>query len=125
MFMPTKNFFKILLLSFCFACVYLTDNYAAEKTPLETITYDISPLGSSVYNDYGVVELFGKQVNLVTFKTNVFGFSDLETIHSDLLTNLPVRVERDISFFLHDEHIEENYFPDVGKLIIEKFEGTK
>ena len=117
--------FRVILLILSFIFLFWQDIPAIQKNSLETITYDISPLGSSVYNDYGKVELYGKQVNLVTFKTSVFGFNDLETIYSDVSTDLPIRVEREISFLLHDEYIEESYFPEVGKLIIEKFEGTK
>jgi len=116
---------KILLFLIVFVFLLLHNAEAVQKIPLETILYDVSPLGSSEYNDFGEVELYGKQVNLVTFKTSVFGFNDLETIYSDIRTNLPVKVERDISFLLHDEHIVENYSPTEGKLIIEKFEGSK
>jgi len=116
---------RIAALFFCFVFFFFKNIPAIEKPPLETITYDVSPLGSSIYNDYGSVELYGQQVNLVTFKTSVFGFNDLETIYSDISTYLPIKVERDISFFLHDERLIEHYYSDEGKLVIEKFEGGK
>lgn len=91
----------------------------------ETIIYDILPIGTCEYRDLGIVELLGKKVSFVVFKTNVVGFDDTEKIYGDPDTGLPLRVERDISMWMHDEDITEEYFPNLNKVTISKFEGRK
>lgn len=91
----------------------------------EKISYEISPLGIAEYNDIGIVGLEGKQVKLVTFKTDVFGFYDLEKIYCDPDTLLPLRVERDISFLFSKEHLVEKYDPAAFSLITKKYVDNK
>lgn len=91
----------------------------------ETILYDIMPIGSCEYQDLGTVELLGKNVSFVVFKTKVAGFDDTEKIYADPITGLPLRVERDITMWLHKENITEEYFPELNKVSISKFESGK
>ena len=117
---------KILLLM-ALVCVSLAPGSfaSAEGDPLETITYNISPIGKSEYQDFGTVDLQGAKVNLVVFKTFVAGFKDTEKIYSDPKNNLPLRVERDVTIWLHNEKLVEEYTPKERKLVITKFEGGK
>ena len=91
----------------------------------ESIFYNISPVGTSVYQDMGLVELRGKPARKVIFKTDVGGFKDVETIYSDPVTCYPLRVERDITMWLHEEDIIEEYNLQENKVIIAKFENGK
>ncbi|MFA6349927.1 MAG: hypothetical protein WCY12_03250 [Candidatus Omnitrophota bacterium] len=91
----------------------------------EAILYDITLIGSSEYKDLGVVELFGKKVDFVVFHTKVAGFDDTERIYSDPVSGLPIRVEREIAMWLHKEKITEEYFPELNKVVITKFESGK
>lgn len=104
--------------------VFISNSFSAND-PVETIFYNISPFGTSEYVDFGLVDLNGKKANFVTFKTSLFGFDDLERIYSDPEDNLPLRVERDITFLFSKEYIVENYYSQVGKLLIEKFKEGK
>jgi len=95
-------------------------DYSGEK-----IVFAISPMGVAEYNDLGAVELEGKKVNLVTFRTQALGFDDTEKIYSDPLTFLPLRVERDIRMWLGREEIVEKYDPRRFTLTITKFKESK
>lgn len=96
---------------------------AAEQT--ETIFYNISPVGTSVYRDMGLLELRGKPARKVIFSTEVGGFKDTETIYSDPVTWYPFRVERDITMWLHEEDIVEEYNIPANKGAITKFQKGK
>lgn len=87
----------------------------------EKLTYSISPLGKAEYTDCGLVDLQGKKLKLITFRTMVFGFDDLEKIYSDSITFLPVRVERYISWPFSKEYIEEEYSSQTYSLRIKKY----
>jgi hypothetical protein len=91
----------------------------------EQVVFAVRPLGTSEYTDCGIVDLFGKKVNLVTFRTQVIGFSDLEKIYIDPQTSLPLRVERDIAFALVKEFIVEEYFPEKSAAVITKYKRQK
>jgi hypothetical protein len=91
----------------------------------ERIIYEISPLGAAEYNDLGIVELEGKKVKLVTFKTKVVGFSDLEKIYCDPETLLPLRVERYVAFLFRKEYLVEEYNSKESSLVIKKYVGNK
>jgi len=110
--------FLLILVSW-FQAATATD-YTGEK-----ITYEISPLGTAEYNDMGIVVLEGKKVKLVTFRTDVIGFDDLEKIYCDPKTLLPLRVERDISFFFSKEYLVEEYKPATFSLLIKKYVDNK
>jgi hypothetical protein len=73
----------------------------------------------------GMVILDGKEVKLVTFKTNAIGFSDLEKIYCDPKMLLPLRVERDISFIFSKEYIVEEYALETFTLHIKKYVDNK
>lgn len=91
----------------------------------ETITYDISPIGNSVYRDYGKTEFRGKVLNLTVFETHVAGFSDTERIYSEPDTGLPVWIERDITQWFGKEYITEDYDLTGFKVLIKKFKDAK
>jgi len=121
---------KILILKavilFSLACrICLAQDSPGRKQARETITYDISPFGAAVYQDFGELEFRGKQANLVIFKTDALGLKDTETIFSDPQNDLPLWIERDVSILLHDEYLTEEYFPGESRLLITKYEGGK
>lgn len=91
----------------------------------ESISYEIRPIGVAEYNDLGKVGLRGRELNLVTFRTQVLGFDDREKIYSDPKTYLPIRVERDISMWAAKEYLTEDYKPQDSTLIIKKFKNHK
>lgn len=84
---------------------------SAEICKGEKIVYAISPVGTAEYNDLGLVDYQGEELWLVTFRTKVPGFSDLEKIYADPKTELPLRVERYIRWPLSQEFIVEEYDP--------------
>ena len=93
--------------------------------PLEKIFYAISPLGSSEYHNFGLVDFGGRKANLVIFKTSVAGFTDTEKIYSDPQSGFPLFVERNISFLFRKEYLTEEYSLSENKVVISKFEGKK
>lgn len=99
----------------CYGAVF------AAQEPLETIFYDISPIGHSEYRDMGIVEFMGKRVNLVVFKTNAAGFEDTEKIYSDPATNMPLKVERYVTTWFDKEYLVEDYDAQKNTLTINKF----
>lgn len=91
----------------------------------EKIVYTIDPVGKAEYKDLGIVELNGRKLNLVTFRTQAFGFDDMEKIYCDPDSLLPVRVERNISMWLAKEYIVEEYDQKRFVLTITKFKNNK
>ena len=117
------SFFLILIL-FCGAIgiVYAGSDIA---TP-ERIKYRIKPLGGSAeFTNFGLVDLDGKKVNKSTFRTQVLGFKDTETIYSLEQSLLPVRVERDIRRLVGEEYIIEEYDQVNFKLTVTKYRGKR
>jgi len=108
-----------------FLSVFLNSNLFAAKEPIETIVYNISPMGVSEYQDFGPVDFRGNKSNLVVFRTHLPGFTDKETIYSDIKTKLPIFVERDLSIFGQKEYILEEYYSLVNTLNIIKFKKGK
>jgi len=96
---------------FLTALLFFTPTASAEMRKGEKIIYAISPVGSAEYNDLGIVDYQGEEFWLVTFRTKVPGFSDLEKIYADPKTELPLRVERHIHWPLSEEYIVEEYDP--------------
>jgi len=119
--MAKRKIFIIIL----FVLVFANFSGVSFAQVQESIIYDVVMIGSAEYKDLGSVDLFGKKVNFVTFRTKVAGFDDTERIYSDPGTGLPIRVERDISMWLHKEKITEEYFPGLNKVVITKFESGK
>jgi len=103
----------------CFAIIHAFE-YAGEK-----IVYAISPLGIAEYSDEGLTELNGKKVRLMSFRTRLTGFDDLEKIYSDPKTLLPLRVERFVSILFRKEYLVEEYTPEKNALVITKFIHNK
>lgn len=91
----------------------------------EKIVYTIDPVGKAEYKDLGLVELNGRKLNLVTFRTQAFGFDDTEKIYCDPDSLLPIRVERNISMWLSKEYIVEEYDQKNFILTITKFKNNK
>ena len=120
----TLSCVAILSLSLLF-CLVSGKALAESAYSGERIVYAISPMGVAEYNDLGAVELENRQVNLVTFRTQVMGFDDTEKIYSDPLTSLPLQVERDIRMWLSREKITERYDPKKFTLVITKFKDGK
>lgn len=88
----------------------------------ESIRYLISPFGRSEYNDFGIVDLQGMKVNLVTFTTKVFFFKDTEKIYSYPESLLPYRIER---ILWGNEYITEEYDQEKFTVVTRKFKGKK
>ncbi|MFA5156557.1 MAG: hypothetical protein WC532_04120 [Candidatus Omnitrophota bacterium] len=114
----------ILSFAICFCCL-VTEARAASDYAGERVVFAISPMGMAEYNDLGMVELEGRQVNLVTFRTRTVGFDDTEKIYSDPATFLPLRVERDILLPIGKEYLVEEYDPEKFTLEITKFKDGK
>lgn len=110
----------LLLILFSLSGAVFARGYEGEK-----ITYKIRPLGTAEYNDLGLVDFQGKRVKLITFKTTVPGFDDLEKIYADPNSGLPIRVERYISWAFSKEYIIEEYSPQDNSLIIKNFVNNK
>lgn len=106
-------------------CLSLRPGLFAEQEPLETIFYDIKPIGNSVYQNFGPIEYRGKKANLIIFKTEAPGFKDKEVIFSDRESSIPFFVQREISLFFRDENITEEYFPEEHYFNLTKFVGGK
>jgi hypothetical protein len=117
---------EIIILLSIFMLTFLLSNFLfASGNVRETIVYAVSPLGYSQYQDFGLVDLGGRKVNLVVFKSRVAGFEDTERIYSEPDTYLPLWVERDLSMWFHKEYLTEEYVPGENKLTIRKFEAGK
>ncbi|MFA5062601.1 MAG: hypothetical protein WC578_00820 [Candidatus Omnitrophota bacterium] len=99
----------------------------AQQEPLETIIYDVKPLGIGTceYQDFGPTEYRGQKAQLTIFKTDVAGFKDKEVILSEAGSYLPILVQRDISIWLHDENITEEYSIRQNSFKLTKFKGGK
>lgn len=125
--MNQKLGIPIILASFFLICaIFLTQSFPAYGYQGESITYVIKPLGGiAEYSDLGLVDVEGKQVNVTVFKTNVFGFKDIERIYSDPESLLPIRVEREVRWWLGKENIVEEYNQKEFKVTIRKYKGGK
>jgi hypothetical protein len=91
----------------------------------ESILYNISPLGRSEYKDFGMVDLNGMKVNLVTFRTKILLIDDTEKIYSDPESLLPYKTERTISKLWGKEYITEEYDQKNFTVTIKKFKGGR
>ena len=119
---PSKTIISLAVFcSWVFFCV----SFSFAQEALETISYDIKPIGSCEYQDFGPIEFQGKKANLIIFKTVVMGFKDKEVIFSEPGKRLPIVVQRDISIFFHNENITEEYFPQENRFQLTKFEDGK
>jgi len=93
----------------------------------EKITYNVRfgklHMGRAIFRNVGKSELNGKPADLITFETKVTGFHDLETIYSDPLNFLPLKIERRINNLAIQEKITENYDQQNFILAISKTKG--
>ena len=120
----------IVLVSFVNHKSSVVDNNQPKKETAidyggESILYLISPVGRSEYHNFGVVDLQGVKVNLVTFRTKVLFVDDLEKIYSEPETLLPLKIERTISKFWSKENITEEYDQKNFTVTYRKFKGNK
>lgn len=95
----------------------------------ETILYDVKlgsvNIGTARFRQWPPAELEGRKVSLATFETSVVRFKDKETIYSDPLTKLPIRVERSIVSWPMKEEISEVYDQSRAFLHIIKRKGKQ
>lgn len=93
----------------------------------ERIVYAIKlgkvSLGAATYTHLPRVELNGVKVSMMTFKTTLVRFNDLEKIYSDSKSFLPLQVERSISTWPSAEKISEEYDQENFILTIIKNKG--
>lgn len=109
---------------FCGAFFPASSSFSQQE-PLETIYYDIRPVGESVYKDFGPIEYHGEKARLTIFETKVPGFRDKEVIFSEEATDLPILVQRDLTILLRNENITEEYSPKKHSFKLTKFVGGK
>lgn len=93
----------------------------------EVITYKVSfgkiNMGRAIFRNVGKSQIDSKAANLVTFETRVSGFYDLETIYSDPVNFLPLKIERSIRNLAIREKITENYDQQNFILTVSKTKG--
>ena len=106
-------------------CLFSEKASAVADYTGEKIIYTIEPAGRAEYSDLGFVDLKGKKVRLIIFKTHALGFDDTEKIYADANTLLPLRIERDVAMWLGKEYIVEEYDQKNFKLTITKFKNKK
>lgn len=123
--MTHKTLTRILILLAAITPFLLKEGLSASGYKGERIIYEITPVGRAEYKDLGTVELQGKMVNLITFRTQVLGFVDTEKIYSDPETLLPLLVERDITMLTGKEYLTEVYRPGDCALTITKYKNKK
>ncbi len=121
---------KILIVSAIVLMIFLDNNLLMGGINIydyagENIKYLISPLGRTEYNNFGVVDLEGVKVNLITLKTKVLFIKRTEKIYSDPESLLPHKVEHIISKPWGKEYITEEYDQRNFTVLIKKFRGKK
>ncbi|MBP7215938.1 MAG: hypothetical protein KBA46_01510 [Candidatus Omnitrophica bacterium] len=95
----------------------------------EKIVYDVrlgaASLGKAVFEYLPSVSLNNKNVNKMMFTTRLVRFSDIETIYSDPVSNLPIKVERYVGVWPQPEQIIEEYDQQAYTVNIYKKKGSK
>lgn len=122
---PMKQLKIVLISVISLSCVILCFGQSYAQEPLETIYYNIKPVGTCVYQNFGPVEYHGTKANMIVFKTNMPGFEDKEVIFSEAATGLPIFVDRDISILFRNEHITEEYSSRDFSLKVTKFQKDR
>jgi hypothetical protein len=102
----------------------LFSGFVGEKI-LYAVRFGGITLGQADFHHVSRVTLEGREVNLMTFQTQLARFNDLEKIYSDMRTFLPLKVERDVFIWPKQEKITESYDQDNFILNITKFRGQK
>jgi len=118
-------FKSIVFCAGLFSCIFYFSSRCFALEARETISYDIKPVGSCEYQDFGPLEFRGKKARLIVFRTEAAGFKDKEVIFSESDLSLPLLVKRDITFLFHKENITEEYFPNENSFKLTKFKGDK
>lgn len=108
-----------------FFCFYLREINAIPVYAGERIIYAIRPMGRAEYHDLGMVELQGREVRLVSFRTKMPGLDDTEKIYTDGKANLPLRVERSVIMGLNKEYLVEEYDQANFVLTVKKFRNNR
>lgn len=142
-------FFLILLMAVVWPLVYFSRNVhipvtappqqaKSEKEPGggipayyaragEVISYSVNwgsfTLGSAIFTCLPNIVENGQVLAVMSFETNLKTFGDKETIFSDALTLLPVRVEREVRNLLRHEKITEEYDPQNYTVTVIKKNG--
>ncbi len=91
----------------------------------EKISYCVSPAGNAEYEDLGLVDYRGRTCWLVTFRTSLTGFNDLEKIYADPDTGMPLVVEREVRWPLNRESLVEEYDSLNNSLVVKKFQNNR
>jgi hypothetical protein len=115
----------VIVLMICVNRYLLKAEADIYDSDIESISYLISPLGRAEYNNLGVVDLNGRKVNLVTLRTKVLLFENIEKIYSDPVSLLPYKIDRTVSRLLGKDHIIEEYNQEKFTVSIKKFKGRK
>jgi len=89
----------------------------------ESIQYLVKPAGKSEYNNFGVVDLKGAKVNLVTLKSKILFVNVMENIYYDPESLLPYKTERTNSAFWIKDFRTEEYDQKKFTVVIKKFSG--
>lgn len=121
---------KMLIVSVIVFMIFLDNNLLIGGVNVydyagENIRYLISPLGRTEYNNLGIVDLEGINVNLITLKTKVLLIKRTEKIYSDPESLLPYKVEHIISKPWGREYITEEYDQKNFTVVIKNFKGKK
>ncbi|MBF0571554.1 MAG: hypothetical protein HQL12_06740 [Candidatus Omnitrophica bacterium] len=118
---------SVLLIVFTMRLFFLLpdQNILANTYKGERIVYGIAPMGRAEYNDLGEVDLDGQRFGCVTFRTQAMGFDDTEKIYIDEQSRLPIKVERDVLWWLDKEFLVEWYDQKNFELSISKFKSKK
>jgi hypothetical protein len=122
MFKKIPLFILLAALLFFF---FIREGRSVSEYAGERIVYQVTPFGRAEYNDLGTVELDGKEVNLVTFETQVLGVRDMEKIYSAAKDLSPIMVERDVATWLGKEYLVEKYDAKTFTLTVEKYKQNK
>ena len=100
----------------------LSGNACAKDYTGERISYSISIGGNAEYTDLGMVDMEGRTMRSVTFKTHIGGLlDDFEVIYAVPETLLPLKIERDVNYLLRKEHLVEEYSPKTSSAVVRKY----
>ena len=94
----------------------------------EKLIYEVKlgkiTIGKSTFTRLPNATANGKIILVMTFETNVTNFKDTETIYTDAVTFLPLKIERNITNWLSKEKITEEYNQSDFTLHINKRKGS-
>ncbi|MFA5100542.1 MAG: DUF2062 domain-containing protein [Candidatus Omnitrophota bacterium] len=106
--------------------VFAGGNACAKDYTGEKIAYSISTGGTAEYTDLGIVDMEGRKVRSVKFKTHIGGLlDDVEVMYAEPDTLLPLKIERDVRYLLRKERIVEEYSPQTASAVFRKYVRNK